>query len=108
MGVLLALAVISNAAVLAVVTFFTFGVRSPDPIVGLVAAWAFGAISSELSNPTSLNDATRFNASIWDPVVLGGLKNAALVVSLLAVALAVSATALRVRRVFLNSSSISE
>jgi hypothetical protein len=96
--VLLALAVGSIAAVLATVTAFTFAARSPDPLVGFVAAWAFAGIYSELSNPTKLSDPARFNPSLWDPVTLGGLKNAALGVSMVAFAFAVVATVLKVRR----------
>eukprot|EP00427_Karlodinium_veneficum_P020677 CAMPEP_0169104660 /NCGR_PEP_ID=MMETSP1015-20121227/23379_1 /TAXON_ID=342587 /ORGANISM="Karlodinium micrum, Strain CCMP2283" /LENGTH=270 /DNA_ID=CAMNT_0009165963 /DNA_START=71 /DNA_END=880 /DNA_ORIENTATION=- len=62
---LLAIAVLSNAIVLAIVTIFTFAVRSPDPIIALVVAWAFAGIATELNNPINLNDPTRFNASIW-------------------------------------------
>jgi hypothetical protein len=94
---LLALAILSKAVVLAVVTLFTFGVRSPDPIVGFVAAWAFAGVSSELGNPTSINDPTRFNPSTWDDVILGGLKNAAMFISLLALMLAVIAIGLRMK-----------
>jgi hypothetical protein len=97
-GTLLALAIVSNAAVLAVVTAFTFAVQSPDPLVGLVAAWAFAGISSELSNPANLNDPTRFNPSAWDVVILEGLKNAAVGVSMLALALAAVAAVMKVWR----------
>lgn len=100
---LLALAVLSNAAVLSIVTLFTFGVRSSDPIVGLVAAWAFAGIFNELSNPTNLNDATRFNASLWDDVILDALKTSAFCVSLIALILATIATALRIRKASQNS-----
>mmetsp|Transcript_105233 Transcript_105233/g.181873 ORF Transcript_105233/g.181873 Transcript_105233/m.181873 type:complete len:320 (-) Transcript_105233:311-1270(-) len=93
---LLALAVVSNAAVLALVAVFTFAVRSPDAFVGMVAAWAFAAIRSELGNPVDLNDPTRFNPSAWGTVVLGGLQNAALIISVLSTILALIATASRV------------
>lgn len=102
---LLAVAVISNAAVIGVVTYFTFAVCSPDPIVGFVAAWAFAAIYSALGDPADLNDPARFNASVWDPVVLGGLRNAALGVSLLAVTLALFAAISRVWGVCRNTKS---
>jgi hypothetical protein len=104
--VLLALAVLSIAAVLAIVTLFTFGVRSSDPIVGLVAAWAFAGIFSELSNPENLNNVGRFTASIWDDVILDGLKSSAICVSLLAFILAVIATILRIWRTNRESKSV--
>jgi len=93
---LLALAVLSSAAVLAVATAFTFAVKSPDPFVGIVAAWAFGAISSELRNPVALNDPNRFNASTWDLVTLGGLQRAALGTCLLCAAMGVLATMFKI------------
>jgi hypothetical protein len=95
---LLAIAVLSNAIVLAIVTIFTFAVRSPDPIIALVVAWAFAGIATELNNPINLNDPTRFNASIWNEVILGGLKSVAICISVLSLALVVIATALRVGR----------
>merc|ERR1711933_378390 len=93
---LLALAVLSNATLLAVVTAFTLAVKSPDPIVGAVAAWAFAGICSELSNPVKLNDPTRFNPSTWDVVTLGGLQKAALGACLLSAAMAAVAATLRI------------
>jgi len=93
---LLTLAVLSNAAILAVVLAFTLAVKSPDPIVGLVGAWACLGIRSELANPALLNDPSRFNPSTWDPITLGGLKNAALGVCILSAAMAAVATALRI------------
>jgi len=93
---LLALAVLSSALVLAVVTAFTLAVKSPDPIIGLVAAWAFAAISSELSNPVKLNDPARFNPSTWDMVTLGGLQKAALGTCVLSAAMAVAAAGFRI------------
>jgi hypothetical protein len=95
---LLALAVLSNAAVLAIVALFTFAVKTPDPIVGFVAAWAFLGIYTELNNPTKLNDPARFNASTWDVVIIGGLRSAALCVSLISLVHATLATAFCVRR----------
>lgn len=93
---LLALAVLSNAALLAVVTAFTLAVKSPDPIVGVVAAWAFAGIHNELSDPMKLNDPTRFNPSTWDVVTLGGLQTAALIICSLSAAMAVVAATLRI------------
>jgi len=93
---LLALAVLSTAALLAIVTVFTLVVKTPDPIIGLVAAWAFAAIRSELNNPVLLNDPTRFNPSTWDVITLGGLAKAALGISVVSVAMAVVAASLRI------------
>jgi hypothetical protein len=101
--VLLAFAVGSNAVVLAIVSAFTFAVRSPDPFVGFVAAWAFAGIYSALSDPTKLNDPDRFNPSKWDAVALGGLKFAALGISALAFMLAVFATIKKIYRHYQNS-----
>merc|ERR1711865_894573 len=93
---LLALAVLSNAALLAVVTAFTFAIKSPDPIVGVVAAWAFAGIYNELSDPVKLNDPTRFNPSTWDVVTLGGLQKAALGICVLSATMAIVAASLRI------------
>jgi hypothetical protein len=94
--VLLGLAIVSNAAVLAVVTAFTFAVKSPDPFVGLVAAWAFTGIRSELGTPTNLNDPSRFNPSIWDPLILSGLRGAALGIVVISLAFAATSVGFRV------------
>lgn len=95
--VLLALAVLSYAAVLAIVVVFTFAVRTPDPFIGFVAAWAFLGIYSELGNPKHLNDPARYNPSIWDIVIVDGLRIAAGCINVIAILLAVVATASRVR-----------
>lgn len=100
---LLAVAIVSFAVLLAVSTFFTFAVRSPDPFVAFVTAWAFAAIHAELGNPDDLNDPTRFNPSVWDPVILGGLQKAALIICLLALSLGVVATALKIFKANLQS-----
>merc|ERR1712176_1603272 len=81
---LLAVAVLTYAAVLSASVAFAVGPLSPDPIVCLVAAWAFLGIYSELGNPVELNDPTRFNPSTWDAVILDGLRSAALGVSIIA------------------------
>lgn len=102
-GSLLALAIGSLATVLAVVTFFSFGVRTPDAIVGLVAAWACAAIYSELGSPEQLNDPSRFNPSVWDPVVLDGFRKAAMFVSVASLIFAVIAALLRLVGSWRNS-----
>lgn len=103
---LLATAVLSNAIVFSVVTILTFAVRTPDPMIALVVAWAFAGIATELNNPINLNDPTRFNASIWNEVILGGLKSVAICISVLSLALVVIATALRVGRTDQESKSV--
>lgn len=97
-GTLLAIAVLSYAAVLSSSTIFTFASRSPDPIVSMVAAWAFLGIYSELGNPKGLNDPTRFNPNAWNDVVIEGLRYAAIFVSIAALGNAVIACILRVVR----------
>mmetsp|Transcript_38333 Transcript_38333/g.105593 ORF Transcript_38333/g.105593 Transcript_38333/m.105593 type:complete len:306 (+) Transcript_38333:97-1014(+) len=89
---LLGLAVLSYAVVAAIIAIFAIALRSPDPIVCLVAAWAFAGIHAELGDPKNLDDPDRWNPHTWDRVTLGGLRFAALGVSLLALALAVVAT----------------
>jgi len=105
---LLALAVLTYAAVLSASVAFAVGPLSPDPIVCLVAAWAFLGIYSELGNPVELNDPTRFNPSTWDAVILDGLRSAALGVSIIAFALAISAAVLRVVRARKNAALLVE
>jgi len=94
---LLCLAVLTYAGVSAIATVFAVAVQSPDPIVCLVAAWAFLAIQSELGDPQALDDEDRFNAMHWDRVILDGLRRAAVGVSIFALCLAVLAAVLRAR-----------
>jgi len=90
---LLGLAVASYVAVCIVAALFATAVRSPDPIVCLVAAWAFNGIRAELGNPQNLDSPSRLNPYTWDRVTLGGLQTAALGVVILALGLAVFAAA---------------
>jgi hypothetical protein len=100
---LLAFAILTNAAVLGVVAVFTFAVKSPDPFVGFVAAWAFLAVRSELANPGPLNDPDRFNPSTWDVVILDALQKAALGISVACLIMAVLATAMRILQALRDS-----
>lgn len=75
---LLALAVVSNAAVLIAVAIFTFDMRRPDPLVGVVVASTLAAIISETGIPWS------------------GLRSAGLITSVVISALAVFAMISRV------------
>lgn len=90
---LLALAVISFAAVLAFSVGFALAGRCPHFLVCLVAAWGLAGVSAELGHPARLNSPDRFNPYIWDPVTLRGLRLAALVLSIASVVLAVVAAA---------------
>jgi len=101
---LLALAILSNAAVLAVVTAFTLAVKSPNAIIGLVATWAFLGIRSELHDGVLINDPSRFNPSIWSLVTLGGLAKAAVGISVLTGVMAAVAALLRIVPAFSSDS----
>jgi hypothetical protein len=80
---MLGLAIVSLAIVLVAVFFFTFNVKSADPLIGLVAAWALAFIGSELGPKGKENDRDqfstpdgRFKRSDWDDVVLEGVSAA--------------------------------
>merc|ERR1719174_151140 len=102
---LLALAVLSTVGVAAMTTGFTLAVRTPDPFIGAVAAWAFRAIAAELGSPDGLQNPKRFNPSTWNPVILQGLQQAASWVSMVCLAMAVLAVVLRVVAMFRGDSS---
>eukprot|EP00418_Pyrodinium_bahamense_P009714 CAMPEP_0179127344 /NCGR_PEP_ID=MMETSP0796-20121207/60323_1 /TAXON_ID=73915 /ORGANISM="Pyrodinium bahamense, Strain pbaha01" /LENGTH=403 /DNA_ID=CAMNT_0020826135 /DNA_START=32 /DNA_END=1245 /DNA_ORIENTATION=- len=93
---LLGVAVTSYAVVCIIATVFAAAMRSPDPIVCLVAAWAFNGIRAELGKPQNLNSPRRFNPHTWDRALLGGLRSAALGVTILALGLAIFAVVRRV------------
>lgn len=95
---LLAVAVLTYAAVVSSSVAFALVPCSPDPVVSLVAAWAFMGIYSELGNPEGLKDPERFNPSVWDDVVLDGMRSAALLVSIATLTTAVLAMILRALR----------
>jgi len=92
-GTLLGVAVASLAAILAVVTAFSFAARNAEPLVGLVAAWALAAVASELGAPVQLLDAARWNPHAWDAATLEGLRAAASAVAAAAGAMAAAAAA---------------
>lgn len=93
---LLALFVLSSAVVLAIVTAFTLAVKSPDPIIGLVSAWAFAAIYSELGDPVKLSSPSRFNPMTWDTVTVRALQVSALAICMLSAVMAVVAGAFKI------------
>jgi len=74
---LLSVGVTSIGALCILGTIFALVKKSPEPIVNLVAAWAFAGISRELSIGGLLNDPSRHNPYTWNPVTLAGLQLAA-------------------------------
>merc|ERR1719277_2693978 len=83
-GTLLGLAVASIGIVCVLAGCFAFATKSPDPVVCLVAAWAFNGIRVKLSDPIELDSPTRFNPYVWDRVTLEGLQTATGIVAVLA------------------------
>jgi len=96
-GVLLGLGIASLAAVVAIATFFTCGVKTSEPIVCLVAAWALLGVGVELGNPANLNDPSRFNPYAWGEETVEGVRYAAFIASGVALLLAVNSLALNAR-----------
>jgi hypothetical protein len=72
--------------------------KSPDMIANFVAAWAFLAISSELSDGAKLADPSRYNPYEWPALVRQGLGAAATVASFGMLALALASAARAARR----------
>mmetsp|Transcript_8061 Transcript_8061/g.21832 ORF Transcript_8061/g.21832 Transcript_8061/m.21832 type:complete len:299 (-) Transcript_8061:66-962(-) len=91
---LLAVAVLSFVAIVAANVALVTTATNPDAITSLVAAWAFAAVSSELADGELLRSKDRHNWRAWDPVVTGGLGNAAAGAAVVAVALGVVALVL--------------
>lgn len=87
-GTLLGLAVASIGMVCVLAACFAFAARSPDPIISLVAAWAFNGIRVKLSDPVELDSTTRNNPHMWDRATLEGLQLATAIVSVLALVFA--------------------
>jgi len=71
---LLGLAVISIGAVLILAASLSLAKASKEPIVCLVAAWAFNAIRVELSAPAKLDDPSRHNPHMWERTTLATLQ----------------------------------
>jgi len=90
-GTLLGLAITSIGAVCVLACGFAFVARRADPIVCLVAAWAFNGIRVKLSDPRELDSRTRFNPYTWDRVTLEGLQLATGLLAILALLLAAAA-----------------
>jgi len=83
-GTLLGLAVASIGILCVLAGCFAFATKSPDPVICLVAAWAFNGIRVKLSDPIELDSPTRFNPYVWDRVTLAGLQTATGIVAVLA------------------------
>jgi len=92
---LLALAVTSFGIILTVAALVSVAWPKPDAIICFVAAWALAGVSAELNDPINLQSGSRFNPHFWDLTTLNGLKKAASYLSVLAVALAGFAIAMR-------------
>mmetsp|Transcript_56783 Transcript_56783/g.122745 ORF Transcript_56783/g.122745 Transcript_56783/m.122745 type:complete len:303 (-) Transcript_56783:78-986(-) len=93
---MLALAILSVVAVCVIAANFAGSVRSPDPIICLVATWAFLGIFSELQSHENLDSPTRYNPHRWDPMVLDALARAVLGGAGIAVVLALQAAVRRI------------
>jgi len=87
-GTLLGLAIVSIGVVCVLSAGFALVAKSADPIVCLVAAWAFNGIRVQLSDPVDLDSPTRYNPYTWDRVTLEGLQLATGLVALLALVFA--------------------
>merc|ERR1712176_1143765 len=93
---LLGLAVASIGIVCVLAGCFAFATKSPDPVVCLVAAWAFNGIRVKLSDPIELDSPTRFNPYVWDRVTLEGLQTATGIVAVPTLLFAAAAAGKRV------------
>ena len=97
---LLAVAIVTVAVALAAISLLTFAVKSPDVVASCVVAWAFVGINTSLSNPVLLNSPTRYNPSIWSPVILHAIQQASMSVMVISLLLAASASALRIYSIY--------
>lgn len=102
------LAVTSLGVVCVLAAIVTVAARTPDPIVCLVAAWAFNGIRAELADPVNLDDPGRHNPYMWDRVTLGMLESAARMLSTLAFAGSAVALLLRTLPPACRNASTSE
>lgn len=94
--VMLAVAIAAVGFIAAAVALFTIAAPRGDPIICLVAAWAFGGISAELREAKFLKDPARFNPYDWPEVVLNGLRLAAFLMSMVSLIAATIAGGRRV------------
>eukprot|EP00419_Tripos_fusus_P045982 CAMPEP_0172818508 /NCGR_PEP_ID=MMETSP1075-20121228/13971_1 /TAXON_ID=2916 /ORGANISM="Ceratium fusus, Strain PA161109" /LENGTH=269 /DNA_ID=CAMNT_0013658879 /DNA_START=31 /DNA_END=840 /DNA_ORIENTATION=+ len=82
MSSLLAFGVVSLGVVFTVVVLFAVAAPRPipktDPILCSASAWALVGVSFELASAANLDNNIRFNHMIWDPLILDGLRYAAL------------------------------
>jgi len=90
---LLGMAVASIGVICVLAAIFALVMKSADPIVCFVAAWAFNAISAQLSDPVDLNAPNRHNPHTWDEITLKGLEIAASYIAILALVLGAIASA---------------
>lgn len=90
---LLAGAVLAFVVVGAVNASLVAAASRPDPIVALVATWAFAGVASGLADGAKLANPSRFNPYDWPQEVLDGLQAAAIAASVGAAALAAAALA---------------
>jgi len=93
--VMLAVAIASFAGVAANTALFAVASPRGDPVVCFVAAWALGAVSSELVEAKLLKDPTRFNYYDWPQLVLDSLHLASLSLSVCCLAIGLLAVARR-------------
>ncbi|CAK0871476.1 unnamed protein product, partial [Prorocentrum cordatum] len=92
--VLLAVAVLSFAAIVAANVALVTTAANPDAVTSLVAAWAFAAVAAELGGGENLRSRDRYNPHEWPTLVLAGLRGAATGAALGASALAAVAVTL--------------
>jgi len=99
-GVLLGLGIASLAAVVAIATFFTCGVKTSESIVCFVAAWALMAVGVELGDGAKLSDPSRYNPYMWPDETLEGVRYAAIIASVASLLLAVTSLGLNALAAF--------
>jgi len=102
---LLGIGIASLAIVVAISTFFTCGVKTAEPIICLVAAWALLGIGIELGDPANLQDPARYNPHRWNDETVDGVKCAAFIASAATLVLAMISVALNVFRAMRSKSS---
>lgn len=95
---LLAVAVVSFAALAAAAFFYAVGANKPDCFPALVAAWALLAVYSELGTATNLLDPTKFNPFQWDSIVVQAVRMAAMILSIASLCMGILTVVLRLAR----------